>query len=116
MAEGEVIVGAQTVSLTKSGLVSDPLGGSAAIPGAIITYSISAEVSGGGSVNNLVIADPIPAGTIYVPGSLSLNNAPLTDSSGDDAGEFNVGGVSVALGTVASGTSNTIQFNVRIEE
>lgn len=114
-AVGEVIFSSQSVTLSKSAIVSDPFGGSAPIPGAIIAYSIIAEV-GGGSVENLIIADPIPVGTTYVPGTLQLNSAPLTDSSGDDAGEFNVSGVSVALGTVAAGTSNTIQFNVRIEE
>ncbi|UAB77733.1 DUF11 domain-containing protein [Erythrobacter sp. SCSIO 43205] len=116
ISEGEVIFASQSVSLVKTATVLDPFGGSSAVPGATISYSIEVSVSGSGSVDNLTVTDPIPPGTTYLPATLTLNAAALSDASGDDAGEVTASGVSVALGTVAAGTSNTIQFDVRIDE
>lgn len=115
-SRSEVVVGLQSVSLVKSATILDPFGGSNAVPGATISYAIEVSVTGSGSVDNLTVTDPIPTGTTYVPGSLSLNSTPLSDASGDDAGEANPSVVSVALGATTAGTSNTIQFDVQIEE
>lgn len=115
-AQGEVVIGSQSVTLTKSAVVQDQFGGASPISGAIISYSIFAAVEGSAAVMNLTITDPIPTGTSYVPGSLLLDGARLTDASGDDAGEVTAGGVSIALGTVPAGTSSIIEFDVRIEE
>lgn len=115
-SQSEVVFASQSVSLVKSAHIVDPFGGSSAVPGATISYSIDVAVSGSGSVDSLTVTDPFPTGTAYVPESLSLNNAPLSDASGDDAGEADANGVSIALGTVAAGSSNTIQFDVTIEE
>lgn len=114
LADGRLAVGIATVTLTKSASVSDPFGGSAPVPGATITYTIQASVTGSGSVNDLIVTDPMPGDTTYVAGSLSLDGAGLSDASGDDAGQVTGAGVSVDLGTVAAGTSHSIRFNVRI--
>jgi hypothetical protein len=63
-------------------------------------------------------SDAIPANTTYVAGSLALNSAALSDSTGNDAGEYSTTPaprVLVSLGnlTAASGPQ-TIAFAVTI--
>ena len=61
--------------------------------------------------------DPIPAGTTYVPGTIELDSAPLTDTPGDGA-DFNVtnpGAITVDLGDLTSASPlRTITFRVTI--
>ena len=115
-AIGSLIVGITTVDLTKSVTVVDPFGGTSAVPGSVATFTIVATVSGSGSVDDLVVTDAIPDGTTYVAGSLTLDTAPLTDASGDDAGEASdAAGISVDLGTVSGGTNQSITFDVTID-
>ncbi|HWH23141.1 MAG TPA: hypothetical protein VNT25_07645, partial [Allosphingosinicella sp.] len=77
---------AATISLQKSATVVDPFGGTTQVPGSIITYTLVANVTGSGSLANVRISDPIPSGSTYQPGSITLNNTPLTDSADTDAG------------------------------
>jgi len=115
-ANGILNVGITTVELVKSAVVSDPFGGTSPVPGATITYTISAVVEGSGSVDNLVVTDPFPTGTTYVTSTLALDGSGLTDAAGDDAGEASATAISVDLGTVAGGTTQNITFDVTIEE
>ncbi|MCB2067352.1 MAG: DUF11 domain-containing protein [Erythrobacter sp.] len=114
-ALGSLIAGVTTVSLVKSQSVADPFGGTGAVPGSVITYTIVASVSGSGSVNNLVVTDAFPTGTTYSASSITLDGTPLTDASGDDAGTANAGGISVDLGTVAAGSNHSITFGVTVD-
>jgi len=116
LASGQLVASTSTVALTKSATISDPLGGTSAVPGAIITYSIEASLSGSAPIDGLVITDAIPANTQYLANSLTLNGAPLTDADGDDAGAASSAGIGVDLGTVAAGSSHTIAFSVTIDE
>jgi uncharacterized repeat protein (TIGR01451 family) len=105
-----------TVSLSKSVTLADPYGGSSAVPGSMARFTITATVSGSGSVAGLVVTDAIPAGTTYAPGSLALDGNPLTDAADADAGTGNdAQGIRVELGTVAGGTVHTITFDVAID-
>ena len=114
-AIGSLIAGITTVELVKSQSVSDPFGGTSAVPGSIITYTITASVSGSGSVDGLVVTDAFPAGTTYSAETIALEGAPLTDAAGDDAGEADVDGITVSLGTVPGGTSQSVTFRVIID-
>ena len=115
-ANGAFVVGITTVDLVKSAVISDPFGGNSPVPGATITYTISAVVEGSGSVDNLVVTDSFPTGTTYVTSTLALDSSGLTDASGDDAGEASATGISVDLGTVAGGTTKNITFDVTIDQ
>lgn len=115
-ATGSLLVGITTVDLVKSATIVDPFGGTSAVPGSVVTFTISAEVEGSGSVDNLVVTDAFPADTTYVPGTLTLAGNPLTDASGDDAGETDATGITVDLGTVAGGTTQAITFDVTIDQ
>ena len=113
--DGYFQVAAATVSLAKSATVADPFGGTNAVPGSTITYQIVATTSGSGSLPNLAINDAIPAGTTFVPGSITLGGTTLTDAADADAGRFASNNVSVSLGTVAGGQTRTVTFQVTID-
>lgn len=112
--QGHYVVSAATVAFVKSATVADPFGGSETVPGSIITYRLVATVSGSGSLSNLRIADPIPAGTAYEANSLTLGGAVLSDVADGDAGESGSNGIAVRLGTMAAGSSRTVTFKVKV--
>ena len=112
---GAFRVSTAVVSLAKSAVVVDPLGGAEPIPGATITYTIVATVTGSGNVTGLNINDPIPTNTDYVPASIALGSVAQTDLADADAGRFDTGAVKVAIGTVAGGNTRTITFRVLIK-
>ncbi len=103
-----------TVSLAKSATILDPFGGTKPVPGAVVTYSLVASVSGSGTTDSLHVTDAIPTGTTYQPGTLTLNAATLTDASDADAGTASGSGIDVNLGSVAGGTTKTVTFKVKI--
>jgi uncharacterized repeat protein (TIGR01451 family) len=113
--DGYYRVARASVAFVKSATVADAFGGTAAAPGSTITYTLAATVSGSGSLANLRVADAVPAGTSYKAGSLTLEGAALTDAADADAGSFTGTGISVALGTLAAGTTKTITFQVKID-
>ncbi|MCC7097704.1 MAG: DUF11 domain-containing protein, partial [Thermomonas sp.] len=85
-------------SLTKTvANVSRP-GAPDVMPGEILEYTIKFGNSGQDGAIRVVVTDPIPTGTTYVPNSLSVHRddglgigsaTPRSDASGDDQGEFN---------------------------
>lgn len=103
-----------SVALSKSAVILDPFGGSQPVPGAVITYTLSAAVSGSGQVSNLHVTDVIPAGTSYQIGTLTLDASALTDATDADAGEASSAGIDVDLGIVTAGTTKVVKFNVTI--
>ena len=118
-ALGTYVVSNIGVDLVKSALVSDPAGGTQPVTGATITYTIQVTVSGSGSAQNLVIVDPIPTSTTYIPASLRLDAVDLTDPADGDAGDVSAttpGVVTVNLGNVPAGSpARAIEFKVIID-
>ena len=113
--DGFYIVNAAMVAFVKSATVLDPFGGTKSVPGAVITYTLLATVSGSGSLANLAVGDPVPASTTYVPGSITSQAVPITDLTDADDGEFAASRVSVRFGTVAGGQTRTVTFKVKID-
>lgn len=114
-ASGFLAIQAASIALVKSATILDPFGGNTIVPGSVITYSLVATVSGTGSLNNVVIADPIPTGSTYVAASMTLQAAALTDAADADQGNFNGTRISVGLGNLPSGQSRTVTFRVRVQ-
>jgi uncharacterized repeat protein (TIGR01451 family) len=115
---GEYLVEALQISAVKSQTVLDQFGGARPLPGARITYQIVVTATGTGSATTVNFSDAIPANTTYVAGSLALNSVALSDTTGNDAGEYTATPtprVLVSLGnlTAASGPQ-TIAFAVTI--
>ena len=61
------------------------------------------------------LTDAIPAGTVFVPGSITLDGRPLTDAADADLAAFDGSTVSVAIGDVAAAGVRTVQFQTRIQ-
>jgi uncharacterized repeat protein (TIGR01451 family) len=81
--------------------------------GSTIHYKIDVNVMGAGRVENVVVNDDIPLGTIYVPSSLKLD--------GVTAGDFNGSAISVALNPIVQtgqdfNLVHTVTFDVKIQE
>ncbi len=81
-----------TTSFSKT---QQDLNGGNLLPGDTLAYTLSFTNTGGDGATNVVVRDPIPSGTQYVPGSLQvLTNAtgaptgPFTDAAGDDIAEY----------------------------
>jgi len=115
---GTYIVSTLFVSIDKSVQVTDPLGGTAPMTGAVLTYSLTVTVSGSGTAEGVIITDPIPENTTYRPGTLSLNSVPLTDAADTDEGDEDFsspGVVTVLLGDLNAGSpAQTISFDVTL--
>ncbi|MGP1281796.1 MAG: hypothetical protein ACTS1X_02370 [Parasphingopyxis sp.] len=103
------------LDLSKTATVRDPFGGTTQVPGAIITYQLTAEATGSGTLSNVIITDAIPDDTTYVDDSITLDGTGLTDLTDADAGAFDGTEISVALGSVTGGTTNIIEFQVVID-
>lgn len=94
-----------------------------------VTYRVTARNDGGSEAQALALADAIPTGTTYVPGSLHVtagaNAGVKTDRPNDDQADYDSRGNRVVfrLGTGASaaaggrlgvGESTTVEFQVRV--
>jgi uncharacterized repeat protein (TIGR01451 family) len=87
-------------------------------PGATLTYTIVVSNGGGADASNVVLTDPIPTNTTYVAGSITQDGGARTDAAdGDNADhdDTNPGQVTVNIGTLASGGSTTVEFQVTID-
>jgi uncharacterized repeat protein (TIGR01451 family) len=116
---GEYLVSDVAVTIVKTVIVADPFGGTQPVPGATLTYSIAVQVSNSGTATNSIVNDPVPADTTFVPSSITLNGAPLTDATDGDSGEHDTSGtpsIVVRLGdlTQADGVQS-ISFQVTID-
>jgi uncharacterized repeat protein (TIGR01451 family) len=111
---GRYLVQNATITFTKSAVVADPFGGTTSVPGSIITYTLVATISGSGTLTNAAINDPIPVGTTYQIGSITLQGSALTDTADGDAGSFASNSISVGLGSVTGGQTRTVTFRTRI--
>lgn len=114
-ATGDLLAQIVSLTLTKSATIADPFGGTDPVPGAIVTFTITASLTGGGSIDDLRITDPIPANTTYSAGSLTLESAALTDAADSDAGSASASGIDVLIGTASGGSEYSITFDVIID-
>ena len=113
-ALGALIASLGQVRLTKSFTIVDPFGGRQPVPGAIVTFSITANVAGSGSVSDLRVTDGIPTGTSYAAATLKLDGGALSDAADTDAGVATAAGITVDLGTVTGGSGRTVTFSTTI--
>jgi uncharacterized repeat protein (TIGR01451 family) len=112
---GLVAGAAPTASLEKSQTVVAPDGSGMVVRGAVITYAIVARFAGSGTARAITVSDPIPPGTSYLAGSLSLDGSTLTDTVDGDSGSFADGQIAVSLGDLAGAATRIIRFQVKIQ-
>jgi uncharacterized repeat protein (TIGR01451 family) len=91
--------------------------------GDALTYTVAVQNTGQDGAAGTTFSDSIPPGAAFVPGSIRVNGAVVSDAAGDDLGEFAGGRVVVRLGTGASPTaggllapnaSATVSFQVTV--
>ncbi|WP_255374485.1 hypothetical protein [Cohnella sp. OV330] len=92
-------VSAPNVVVTKSTDAID------AIVGDVITYTILVSNSGIEAVNNVVIVDPVPVGTVFVDGSVTVDGAARPGANPNTG---------IAVGSIAAGATVTVTFQVRV--
>jgi fimbrial isopeptide formation D2 family protein/uncharacterized repeat protein (TIGR01451 family) len=85
------------------------------VGGQTVTYTIAIPNTGLRNTAGTTLADPIPAGTVYVAGSTKLNGVAVPDGPGSvmpyaTAAMINSAGQSA--GVIAFGAAATIQFSV----
>jgi uncharacterized repeat protein (TIGR01451 family) len=116
---GEYFVENIVVSVQKSQLVVDPSGGNEPVQGATLTYTITVEVASAGVATASAIRDAIPPYSTYVPNSILLNGALISDATDGDAGEYDTSvtpSVVVRLGDLIQGDGpQTVVFQVTID-
>lgn len=90
-----------TLNVVKSYAVADSVSstGTEPIPGAVITYTIDLGVQGTGTAQGVVVTDPYPANTTYVPGSLNVLPAPVGAAAGATNVTVDFGNLDAAAGT-----------------
>lgn len=116
---GEYLIFDVLVSVIKSQVVTDQFTGTQPIPGAVITYTVTIEVTTAGTAVASVFRDVIPANTTFVAGSISLDGVGLSDAIDADVGELDTTGsptVVVRLGDLTSTVGvKTVEFEVTID-
>jgi uncharacterized repeat protein (TIGR01451 family) len=116
---GSYTVGSAALTVTKTALVDDGLGGTYAIPGANVTYTIIVTNIGGVDATSVVITDDIsaftPADVAWIVDSITVGGASQTDAVDGDFSTFAGNLVTVNVGTLtAGGGTTTITFQVTI--
>lgn len=114
VSQGSFVASLAVPQLAKTQKIVDANGGASALPGAVITYTLTASYDGAVATSGGLIEDPIPAGTSYVPGSLKLNGTTMTDAADGDAGQAGAAGVRVAIGALSRGANAVVSFQVRV--
>ena len=107
-----------TIAKTSS-IISDPTNGTTdpkAIPGATMRYCILVTNNGSGTATGIAIADPLPASTTYVVGSLRsgtncVGATTVEDDNASGADESDPFGASIAATTVAATTPTLLPAN-----
>ncbi|GIE97951.1 Ig-like domain-containing protein [Paractinoplanes rishiriensis] len=84
------------------------------LPGDEIEYRIGVRNEGSDTADDVVLADAVPLHTTYVPGRLTLQGAPLTDATGDDAGWYAAGSTGWNLGSIPYLGTTYVTFRVRV--
>jgi uncharacterized repeat protein (TIGR01451 family) len=99
------------LSLVKAQSVSDPTGGTDPVTGAVITYTITVTVTGSDDAAGLVVTDPIPNDTTYIPGTLTVSPGPAISATVSGSPPT----VNVDMGDLNSGnTPQNVTFQVTI--
>lgn len=89
-------------------------------PGTQLTYTVTVTNIGSGLATNVIVTDPIPANTTYVPASIKTGSAASslnsrTDADDGDGAKFDSGSKSIVIGTSATslGAGGTLVFQFK---
>lgn len=88
----------------------------AVAPGQTLTYTITVQNTGNGPSSGTTLADPIPAGLSYVPGSTTQNGSAVADILGamPYVNAAPIKSPSGGAGVIVSGETATLAFKVTV--
>ena len=115
--EPVLLVVGDAALLVATKTVTDENGGDA-IAGDTVLWEIIVRNDGARSASDVVVSDVVPADTIFIAGSITLDAAALTDALDTDEADFNLTAadtVTVSLGSLAAGTSATVTFRCTLD-
>ena len=58
------------------------------LPGDTVQYTIDVANTGTDTATSTLLTDAVPAGTTYIPGTLTIHGTAVTDTANDDSGQF----------------------------
>jgi uncharacterized repeat protein (TIGR01451 family) len=85
------------------------------LPGDVIEYLIMVRNDGNDAADDALISAVVPTWTTYVPGSMRVRGAAVTDAAADDAGTFAGGRAQLTLGDVPSNGVVYAILQVRVD-
>ncbi|MCB9809775.1 DUF11 domain-containing protein [Candidatus Peribacteria bacterium] len=100
------------LSIVKSAFPSGPVH-----PGDLVTYTVTVQNTGNAPASNVLLTDPLPDTMRYVPGTLLLDDHPLTDAADADAADYNhtsSTAVTLAWPSLAVEEQLTLRFTVQM--
>jgi len=84
-------------------------------PGDTLTYSIEYRNVGTSNATSVIVTDPNPNYTTYVPNSVIVNGVNKNDDPDDGDGvKLQDGIIQITIGTVQPGQTGTITFRTKI--
>ncbi|MEY3013763.1 MAG: hypothetical protein RIT45_2498 [Pseudomonadota bacterium] len=106
--------GASLARFDKRAELLDADGDGLADPGEEVRFVLVVRNDGESAAEDVVVRDPLPAGTEAVPGTLVLDGSSRTDAEDGDTAERLADAVRFRLGSVASGAVREMSFRVRV--
>ncbi|MFA6447395.1 MAG: DUF11 domain-containing protein, partial [Patescibacteria group bacterium] len=107
------------VSVISVGIVSAPLVvyGAGGQQVTVMTYQLNFKNTGTKTAKNVNIIDPIPAGTVYYPGSLQVDGANQTDAQDTDNAWYssNPAEAHFHWDSVAPGAAHTMKLSIYLQ-
>lgn len=110
-------------NITVGKTVTDVNGGEL-LRGDVLEYVMTAASDGADGATDVVLADPIPAGTSFVPGSVVVDGVARSDAPGDDDAEHDAQdrvvarlgarATAAAGGALSNGASAAVRFWVTV--
>jgi uncharacterized repeat protein (TIGR01451 family) len=113
VSQGAYVVDGAVVTIKKSILY--PTDANALIPGTELKYRLLVEVQGIGSVDNLIVNDPLPAQLNYLANSITVGTVAKTDALDADNAQFVNNTVSVNLGNITAPATYVIEFRATLK-
>lgn len=84
--------------------------------GAELSYTIEVTNDGNAPATDVVITDPVPAGTRYLAGTTELDGAPVIDGDAADGNPLDDANGGVALDVLEPGDTATVRFRVVVRD
>ncbi|MDG4786491.1 Ig-like domain-containing protein [Micromonospora sp. WMMD1102] len=113
--------------ITATNTVARVGGGSTVNPGDVIEYTTTVNSTGSENATGVQAVSPLPTGTTYISGSMSINGTARTDAAGDDNARLDTannrlvlnlgtGATATSGGTMAPGSQQVLRFRVRVND